>query len=243
MKLLKKPIFMPAFHGTNHLAESWLPAHYHRSSFIAQRYRAIPEKKYNLISRLSGIGNTLLGWLSPFSTAFHVAIRVAPEQTVFSVTDSDFAITRIDTQTAARPDTAWVPLIKATRAGKSSSDQEKARMLHNHHSLGGQIVLCVGGRAALYPDYLRLVEAAGGCFMSYRGSLENNGDCLNILLGRVNMVICPVDCVSHDDYFAVKRYCRQSGKFCAFLARSSLPVFAQGLTMLILQSHGAHHSE
>lgn len=79
--------------------------------------------------------------------------------------------------------------------------------------------------------------------MAYRASPDNTTDYLQTLLNRVNMVICPVDCVSHNDYFTVKRYCKRTGKSCAFLAHSNLPTFKQGLEILINQSQKNNHLE
>jgi hypothetical protein len=58
-------------------------------------------------------------------------------------------------------------------------------------------------------------------------------DQLNKLLDQAHMVICPVDCISHEDFFLVKNYCALTGKICTFLARSTLLNFQQGLKMLI----------
>lgn len=237
MKSLKNPIFMLAFHGIENLSGNVLREYYHRSSLIAKYYIGIPEKKFAPISKLLWLIDVLRAWLPSFRTVSHAGIRQALEQKPISRIHSHFFRKRIYTKASTRPETEWVTLIKGKQATKSNTSQEIARAINNNHNLAGQAVLCVGGRATLYPDYLRLVEAAGGRFMTYRGSPENNRGHLYALLDRVNMVICPVDCVSHDDYFAVKRYCKLSGKLCAFLERSSLPAFSQGLRTLILQSH------
>jgi hypothetical protein len=243
MKSLKKLPFMLAFHGIDYLSSNLLRDHYHRSSFIAKCSVGVPEKKFASINKLFGIREALLGWLSTFRAAPHAENRQASDQEYTTAMPRHFPGQEINAKANIKPDTEWIPLIKASLAVKSDAGQELTRMLNNNHSLAGRTVLCVGGRAALYPDYLRLVETAGGSFISYRGSPENSRSRLYALLDRVNMVICPVDCVSHDDYFAVKRYCKLSGKFCAFLERSSLPAFTQGLAMLILQLHGDHHLE
>ncbi|MDV6343019.1 DUF2325 domain-containing protein [Nitrosomonas sp. Is37] len=212
--------------------------YYLRSSPLAKYCIGIPEKKFDYISKLLWLKDRLRAWLTSFRAVSHAGIRQEPEQESISRIHSHFPGKRIYTKANTRPETEWVPLIKEKQTIKSNASQEIARGGNNNHSLAGQAVLCVGGRATLYPDYLQLVEAAGGRFIAYRGSPENNRDHLYTLLDRVSMVICPVDCVSHDDYFAVKRYCKLSGRLCVFLERSSLPAFSQGLRMLILQLHG-----
>ncbi len=243
MKSLKKTFFMPAFHGMDYFSGNWLHDRYHCPSLIAKYVLGILQKKIASISKFFWIRDTLPGWLPKFGAVPHAENRQVPDREYIMVAHRHFLGQEGNAKANIKPDTEWIPLIKANLIIKPDTGQELIGMLNNNHSLAEQTVLCVGGRAALYPDYLRLVETAGGSFISYRGSPENNRDRLYMLLNQVNMVICPVDCVSHDDYFAVKRYCKLSGKFCAFLERSSLPVFAEGLAMLILQLHGDHHLE
>lgn len=99
--------------------------------------------------------------------------------------------------------------------------------------LADQSILCIGGRAALYADYHRLVEAAGGHLMIFRSGVHNNTDCLYALLDRVNIVICPVDCINHTDFLAVRRYCQRTRKYCAMLQRSDLVTFGKAVETLI----------
>lgn len=112
-------------------------------------------------------------------------------------------------------------------------------------SLAGRSVLCVGGQAALYPDYHRLIEAIGGHFMVFRGGAQDNSPCLLALLNCVDVVICPVDCINHLDFFTVKRYCQRTGKYCAMLERSNLATFGKAVEGLVLHYHrqtGSHLS-
>lgn len=98
--------------------------------------------------------------------------------------------------------------------------------------IGGRCVLCVGGRAALYPDYRRAVEASGGKLVIYRNMPQGPGHHLPVLLDHADMVVCPVDCVNHTAFFTVKRYCRHSGKPCVLLDRSNLSTFRKGIAAL-----------
>ncbi|MXS79853.1 DUF2325 domain-containing protein [Nitrosomonas sp. GH22] len=95
-----------------------------------------------------------------------------------------------------------------------------------------QSVLCIGGRAALYPDYHRLIEAAGGHFMAFRSSVQGNANCLLALLDCVNIVICPADCINHEDFFTVRRYCQRTRKYCVMLQRSDLVTFGKAVEIL-----------
>ncbi|WP_177171048.1 DUF2325 domain-containing protein [Nitrosospira multiformis] len=98
--------------------------------------------------------------------------------------------------------------------------------------IGGRCVLCVGGRAALYPEYRRVVEASGGKLVIYRNMPQGPGHHLPVLLDNADMVVCPLDCVNHTAFFTVKRYCGRSGKPCVLLDRSNLSTFRKGIATL-----------
>jgi len=98
--------------------------------------------------------------------------------------------------------------------------------------IGGRCVLCVGGRAALYPEYRRAVEASGGKLVIYRNLPQGPGHHLPVLLDHADMVVCPMDCVNHTAFFTAKHYCRRSGKPCVLLDRSNLSTFRKGIATL-----------
>lgn len=135
----------------------------------------------------------------------------------------------------------WVPLVKVSAPAalaptaesgqyRNTCDETQAGACQGFN-LAGRCVLCVGGRAALYPAYRRVVETSGGNLLIYR-SPRNGADHLPALLAHADMVVCPVDCVNHYTYFTVKRYCKRSGKPCVLLDRSGLPTFRKGVATL-----------
>jgi hypothetical protein len=103
----------------------------------------------------------------------------------------------------------------------------------DHQALAAQAVLCVGGRAAFYADYRQLIEAAGGYLMVFRSSTQDNVEYLLALLERVNIVICPVDCIHHTDFLVVRQYCQRTGKYCLMLQRSDLATFSKAVATSI----------
>ena len=135
----------------------------------------------------------------------------------------------------------WTPLIKANTTLPSvactSSHSTCNEIRINHRTicpeLSEKYVLCIGGRGRLYPKYRCLVESLGGNLLIYRGNQKGDTDHLPTLLTCADMVICPVDCVNHETYFAVKYFCKKSGKPCALLDRSDLPTFRKGIETLI----------
>jgi hypothetical protein len=114
----------------------------------------------------------------------------------------------------------------------SAASGEKGDGRCEGSGIGGRCVLCVGGRAALYPEYHRVVEASGGKLVIYRNMPQGPGHHLPVLLDHADMVVCPLDCVNHTAFFTVKRYCRHSGKPCVLLDRSSLSTFRKGIATL-----------
>jgi hypothetical protein len=116
----------------------------------------------------------------------------------------------------------------------SAASGEKGDGTCEGSGIGGRCVLCVGGRAALYPEYRRVVEASGGKLVIYRNMPQGPGHHLPVLLDHADMVVCPMDCVNHTAFFTVKRYCRRSGKPCVLLDRSNLSTFRKGIATLAL---------
>ncbi|MBA4142205.1 MAG: DUF2325 domain-containing protein [Nitrosospira sp.] len=146
-----------------------------------------------------------------------------------------------DTGNPARREIDMVPLVKVLGSHSAASLEsawdrdncdEKKLALRDDFDLAGRCILCVGGRAALYPEYCRMVEASGGSLLLYRCGARTGVDHLPALLAHTDMVICPVDCINHHDYFTVKRYCKRSGKLCVLLHRSNLRTFHKGVATL-----------
>ncbi len=149
---------------------------------------------------------------------------------------------RVASQTGKIEEHDWAPLVKVSAApatatttgpawGCGTRDEEQAAQCAGF-DLAGSCVLCVGGRARLYPAYRRMVETSGGNLLIYRSGPPNGADHLPALLAHADMVVCPVDCINHYAYFTVKRYCKRSGKPCVLLDRSGLPTFRKGVETL-----------
>ena len=110
---------------------------------------------------------------------------------------------------------------------------EQKLFLKGSFDLGARKVLCVGGKAGIYPEYRCLVEASGATVFFYRsGPRPATGGALWKLLAQADMVMCAVDCVNHEAYFTAKRYCKYFGKPCVLLDRSDLATFRKGVVTL-----------
>ncbi|MES2933366.1 MAG: DUF2325 domain-containing protein [Pseudomonadota bacterium] len=95
--------------------------------------------------------------------------------------------------------------------------------------LGQKTVLCVGGRSGNVATYRDLIERIGGRFAHHDGGLEDNQNLLNASLQAADLVICQTGCISHNDYWRVKDFCKRTGKRCVFVENPSASSLARGL--------------
>ena len=106
--------------------------------------------------------------------------------------------------------------------------------------LAGQCVLYVGGRANQTPRLRRLVECMNGRFLHHDGGIEHNAALLPGLVSRADLVVFPVDCVSHDAAGALKKACRHCGKRYVPLRTASLSGLLSGLAQLYRRTVPPH---
>lgn len=96
--------------------------------------------------------------------------------------------------------------------------------------LCGKTVLYVGGRQSLVPMYRRLIERHGGSFLHHDGGIEVARAKLPEMLTGADVVVCPVDCVSHDACTCVKKICKRYLKPYVMMRSSGLSSLSKGLT-------------
>jgi hypothetical protein len=101
-------------------------------------------------------------------------------------------------------------------------------------------VLYVGGRPNQVPALREGAARLGVALLHHDGGVEENGSQLPGLVSRAELVVFPVDCVSHEAAWAVKRLCRAAGRpyrplrssgvtsFLAALAEGARPEPAEG---------------
>ncbi len=211
-------------------------SHHLQHTPLSGRLQKLLESKFSgILKQLFGTNEIPLMWRElPLRKTHPVEIRlrirhVAPESTLTSG------------EARIPPGKDWIPLVKAVAPAAASPPAhcperdacaKKLSGCGDGFDLAGRCVLCVGGRAALYLEYRRVVETAGGNLLIYRSDQQGDADRLPTLLNRADALVCPVDCINHEAFFAVKRYCKHSGKPCALLARSDLPTFRKGVEAL-----------
>jgi hypothetical protein len=78
--------------------------------------------------------------------------------------------------------------------------------------LDGLSLLYVGGRPNQVSHLRAFGEQLGADFLHHDGGIDDRSGLLAGLVSRADVVMFPVDCVSHDAALLVKRLCRQAAK-------------------------------
>ena len=104
---------------------------------------------------------------------------------------------------------------------------------------GGEVDLCgrriayVGGRPGTVGRFRALVERLNGRLVYHDGGLEDHEGQLGRILGQADIVVCPVDCVSHRASLRAKQFCKRTGKPFVPLRSTGLSSFVAGLCRTI----------
>ncbi len=93
----------------------------------------------------------------------------------------------------------------------------------------GMTLLYVGGRPGQLAHVHALPELSGATFLTHDGGAEDSLTLLAGLVGRADVVLFPVDCVSHAAVSTVKQVCRLAGKPYVPLRSSGLGSFLAAL--------------
>ncbi|MCK5902601.1 MAG: DUF2325 domain-containing protein [Cocleimonas sp.] len=99
----------------------------------------------------------------------------------------------------------------------------------SHRDLKGQCILYVGGRDQQCRHFKPLVENNNGKFIHHDGGLSDGSSKLNSILVKADIVMCPLDCISHEAMIKVKKHCKISEKTLVMMPHSSLSAFSKGL--------------
>jgi hypothetical protein len=99
-------------------------------------------------------------------------------------------------------------------------------------SLAGLCLLYVGGRTDRIGHLRAASERLGAEFMHHDGGIDDRSGLLGGLVSRADLVMFPVDCVSHEAVTLVKRLCRQMQKPFMPLRSNGMASFAAALASL-----------
>lgn len=117
------------------------------------------------------------------------------------------------------------PLLGGAAAEDAGAADAPASAIH----LAGRSFLYVGGRPRQVAHLRRFVEERGGRLLSHDGGIEDSLGLLAGLVGRSDLVLFPVECVSHEASGLVKRHCEASGRPFRPVRSASLASFVQAI--------------
>lgn len=95
--------------------------------------------------------------------------------------------------------------------------------------LAGRVVAYVGGRGRVVPRLRALTERCNGRFVYHDGGLQERAGRIDESLAGSDIVVVPLDCVSHDASRRLKRRCRAQGKTILWLRTASVSAFENAL--------------
>src|SRR5262249_11976000 len=102
---------------------------------------------------------------------------------------------------------------RAPRAGLAAGEARHPPAGHAAAwRMDGLSLLYVGGRPGQVAHLRTLSERRGAALLHHDGGVEHHPDLLAGLTSRADIVLFPVDCVSHDAALMVKRLCRQAAR-------------------------------
>ena len=144
--------------------------------------------------------------------------------------EAEAAAFRAEDRVAAAEASAEAALARVAEAEASLAllAPETAALAAEAAALPGT-VLYVGGRAHQVPALREGAARLGVALLHHDGGLEANGSQLPGLIGRAELVVFPVDCVSHEAALAVKRLCRAAGRPFQPLRSSGVTSFLAAL--------------
>ena len=102
--------------------------------------------------------------------------------------------------------------LEATLSASIHSTTDPPRAETPAIDLCGRRIAYVGGRAGAVGHFRALVENLNGRFSHHDGGVDDNIARLGGILSQADVVLCPVDCVSHGACLKAKTFCKQTAK-------------------------------
>ena len=121
--------------------------------------------------------------------------------------------------------------MRADIAGEATPSRQEASAI----DLCGRRIAYVGGRAGAVSHFRTVVESLNGHFCHHDGGIDDNIARLGGVLNQADVVLCPVDCVSHGACLKAKTFCKQTAKPFVPLRTAGLSSLVRGLHQAVAQ--------
>ncbi|MCJ2131159.1 DUF2325 domain-containing protein [Methylobacterium sp. E-045] len=165
--------------------------------------------------------------------------RLAREQAHAEALDEKLAIllqasTRmsreLEAETARRQIAeAELAAVEAMLADGRDGEVGDASLAADPVSLEGRTLLYVGGRPRQITNLRRFARDRGGRLLNHDGGIEDSLSLLPGLVGQSDLVLFPVECVSHEAVNMVKRCCETTGRTFRPVRTASLASFVHAV--------------
>ncbi|MCG8618679.1 MAG: DUF2325 domain-containing protein, partial [Desulfobacterales bacterium] len=99
----------------------------------------------------------------------------------------------------------------------------------SQYQLCARRIFMIGGITKMKAYYKDIVEKAGGEFDYHDGYIKGAGMDIEARVKRSDLVLCPVNCNSHNACIRVKKLCNQHNTPLKILASSSLSAVGQAV--------------
>lgn len=94
-------------------------------------------------------------------------------------------------------------------------------------------VLIVGGITKFKTIYKDIVEGSGWKFEYLDGYMKGGDRVLDNKIKKCDVILCPIDCNSHNACLSVKKLCKKHGKPYQMLASSSVSGITQAIKSVV----------
>ncbi len=102
--------------------------------------------------------------------------------------------------------------LEAIEASMHATWRDSVSAVPSGPRLDGVTLLYVGGRPHHVARLRAIAEAAGAAFVHHDGGIEHHLNLLAGLASQADLVVFPVDCISHHAAQVAKQLCHQAGK-------------------------------
>lgn len=177
---------------------------------------------------------------SELTTSLHLTksklMRLEQKSAITLVKYTSLNEQKISLQTAlqqTKEDNTNLKQLLDTFLDSSKQNQCQSNSECHHCNLEGKCILYVGGRNKQCSHFRALVEQNNGHFIHHDGGKSDGSSKLYSTLAQADIVMCPLDCISHEAMINVKRHCKNSAKPLVMMPRSSLSAFSKGLSQVV----------